>query len=363
MNVCLVIGLCVAAAAVTVAGRELLRLWRHYFGQIEGSAFTSAECSDLRAPRLSHYYVHAGGRNAELLEAGRSCGATFDAAGVPRVDYGGSTGRQYNPVVIGLYALENWERFLRTSEPARRERFLRQAEWLVAEQDEGRWYYRFDADLLQPGLRNPWVSAMAQSLGISVLLRAWQLTDDVRYCRAAEAAFGVFLIPWEQGGVVWRCEAGAWLEEFPEPAAPSHVLNGHMWSLFGVWDYWRAMADERARRLFDEGVAVVVRELAKYDTGYWVRYSQRPHAALVNSAYLHFQVDQLRVLEAITGERVLGDFAARWEGYHRSGWGFLRILGRGAYQKCRRLAVRLGRGVHRDALLRRAECMGREVAS
>jgi hypothetical protein len=352
----------VAAVAMAAAAGKVIRLWRHYFGQIPGLAFASADYTDLRSRRLSHYYVQARGENAEHIEAGRLSGVELGPDGVPRVDYGGAMGKQFNPVTIGLYALENWERYLNADDTQRRERFLRQAEWLVAEQDQGRWYYRFDADVLQPGLRNPWASAMAQSLGISVLLRAWQLTDDTRYSRAVQEAFGVFAIPFAQGGVVCPCEGGVWLEEFPDAATPSHVLNGHMWSLFGLWDYWRALADGEAKRLFDAGIAGLVRNLGKYDNGYWVCYSRRPHPPLVNSAYLHFQIDQLRVLEAISGERALGEYAARWEGYHRNGWGFVRILARGAGEKVRRLSVRLKRGTRGNAVFPGVETMGRETA-
>jgi hypothetical protein len=331
----------VVVAAILI--RRLRNLYRHYFCRMDSFAFTTAAVDDVQSPKLGHYYVQARGRNAEVIEAGRYCGASFDPAGIPRVEYP-QAGKQYNTFIIALYALENWELFLDTDDPRRRERFLKQADWLVAQQDQGKWYYRFDAPFLQPNLRNPWVSSIAQSLGISVVLRAWQLTGQPRYRQAAEAAFGVFQIPIERGGVVLPTAEGTWLEEYPDPAAPTHVLNGHMWSMFGLCDYWRALGDERARHLFFEAAAVLKANLQTYDCGYWVLYDQRPHPGLVNSAYMHFQIDQLRVLETITGEEVFGRYAARWEGYHRNGLGFCRILARGGYQKVRRLAARFRNG-------------------
>lgn len=53
----------------------------------------------------------------------------FDKQGIPMVKYGGSLGRQYNPTTISLYALGNFQLFLRSNNDFYRERFLKMVKW------------------------------------------------------------------------------------------------------------------------------------------------------------------------------------------------------------------------------------------
>ena len=54
-----------------------------------------------------------------------------------------------------------------------------------------------------------------------------------------------------------------------------------------------------------------------YDTGWWSRYSLYPHRLpdLAKLFYHRLHVDQLTVLERLTGERAFGEVARRWASY------------------------------------------------
>jgi heparosan-N-sulfate-glucuronate 5-epimerase len=91
---------------------------------------------------------------------------------------------------------------------------------------------------------------MTQALGVSVLPRAHQLTGDEKYMATARRAMGWISKPVEDGGCSFRNENGTWIEEYPNASDPNHVLNGHMWALFGVWDFYRATQDENAKTFF-----------------------------------------------------------------------------------------------------------------
>lgn len=323
-------------AAGGLAGWRLNKLYRDYFGPPPGQHFTCVCLEGLVEERLSHYYVQARGKNADAVEAGLFTRPPLDAHGVPLVDYGPPAGRQYNPCVVADFGLEYWELWL-AGRPDARNAFLCQAKWLVANQDRGNWYYRFDWDLPTHGMRSPWISAISQGKAVSLLLRAWQDTGDSSFAEAAHAGLQPFGIPIDRGGLACRVEGGTWFEEYPNPSRPGHVLNGHMWALFGLWDAVRATNHPMARQWFDEGARALEANLPRYDTGYWVLYELLPGRPLVNSSYMHFQVDQLRVLAAITGTASLAAAADRWESYHRSLRSFLGLALGGVGRRARRM--------------------------
>jgi heparosan-N-sulfate-glucuronate 5-epimerase len=337
MNWAIILGL--GACAAAAIGR-LWRFRRDYFGRPKLQRFTSAYLGDLHGRKLSHYYVQARGANAAALEAGLFARPPMDPSGIPMVDYGPALGRQYNPCTVAEYGLENWERYLDDPRPAWRDRFLQQAGWLVAQADHGNWRYRFDWPRPSVRLRSGWISGISQGKAVSLLLRVWQETGDEAFAGAARAGLEVFGEDIGRGGLAAAVDGGTWFEEYPDPDCPSHVLNGHVWALFGLWDAVRALDCPRARQWFDAGVSALEANLPRFDTGYWVLYEMLPGAAPVNSSYMHFQIDQLRALAAITGRSALAATADRWEGYHRSCASFGWIVFSGFERRWRRLFPR-----------------------
>jgi len=300
----------------------LYLLYRPYYG-VTKTPFMRADLSSLTGNRLSHYYVHADGRYGHAIEQGLFSTPPFDSDGILLVDYGGETGKQHNPVILCLYALENWELLLQGDDQKRRAVFFEQADWLVEQQEEGKWYYHFTWK--EKKVEAPWISGMAQGLGISVLLRAWQLAEAPKYLNAAEQAFKILEIPIDRGGVACRVGKGTWFEEFPNPSAPSHVMNGHIWTLFGIWDMWRVTGNPDALRLFNEGLVAQKADISKYDAGFWILYDQESKIPL-NSHYFDFQIHQLTVLHALSGDPIFATYAAKWEAYRRNIANFCGVL-------------------------------------
>lgn len=256
----------------------------------------------------------------------------FDSQGVPLLDYRGRIGKQYNPIAIAQYGLGNYNQYHQTGSQEAMQKFVLVADWLVDRLEPNPqgipvWNHHFDFEY-RSTLRSPWYSGLAQGQGLSVLVRAHQLTGDGRYIEAAHQAFEVFLHSVEDGGVVWEWSDGdIWFEEyivFP----PTHILNGFIWALWGVYDYALATGDLQARQLFQRGVKSLARRLGHYDLGYWSLYELADtRLKMIASPFYHrLHVAQLRVMQRLAGESGFGENARIWEDYLSSSWGRRRAL-------------------------------------
>ena len=294
--------------------KESYKTYRDCFQKPADHPFAITHLDDTKDNTLSHYYVDLNGEGVEAVKKGLYATPPFDENGIP-ITYYGTVGRQYNPTTVAQYAFELWELYIQTNDKQYLDEFLKQADWLVDIQVDGNYYVRFEAPALY--LKNPWVSGMYQGQAVSAVLRAYQATGDEKYLKSAESGYQVMMKPLDQGGTLDKTDAGIWFEEYPNPAAPSHVMNGHIWALFGVWDLYRVTGRQDVKNAFDAGVAQIKKDLDKYDNGYWVLYDQRPNPEFIGAHYLDFEIDQLNILYELTGDQVFKDYAERWENYRQ----------------------------------------------
>ncbi|MFH0806283.1 MAG: D-glucuronyl C5-epimerase family protein [Candidatus Brennerbacteria bacterium] len=247
-----------------------------------------------------------------------------DNDGVILFDYFFDIGRQYNPLAIGQYGLGNWNRYLSTRNPRNLAEAKAQAEWLVnnlTQNEKGVkvWKHEFPWHYKYP-LAAGWFSSHAQGTGISLLARLYKETNDGRYLKTAKEAFPALATEIKNGGVQYHdAEGGVWLEEYIVPE-PTRILNGYLWALWGVWDYWLLTKEESAHELFHACIATIVRNLPKYDLGFWSRYDlSRQLLPMIASPYYHsLHIVQLRVTERISGDTTFGNYARKWEKYARN---------------------------------------------
>lgn len=248
----------------------------------------------------------------------------YDSAGVPMLNYRGAIGKRYNPIAVAQYGLGNYNLFRQGGKEERQQKFLRAADWLVKHLESNAdrvsvWHHYFDWEYREI-LKAPWYSALAQGQGISLLVRAFVDTGKKIYLDAAHGAFEPFLLEINQGGVSWRDEAGhIWFEEYLV-SPPSHVLNGFIWALWGVYDYYLATQREAAKRLFEEAVITLTENLWRYDIGFWSLYDLNPtRLRPLASPFYHFlHITQLAVLYRLTGRNVFLTYANLWERYRKS---------------------------------------------
>jgi hypothetical protein len=247
----------------------------------------------------------------------------FDADGIPVLDYKGPLGLQYNPNAIAQYALGLYDLYLDKKEPQYKESFLKQADWFVkniriVENGVGLWEYNFDFEY-HKGLKAPWRSALAQGQGISVLARAYQITKNNIYLKTASTAFKAFqkkiAFP---GGVAFTDDKGyVWFEELIfDP--PTHVLNGFIWALWGVYDYYLLTKNPAALQLFNNAVKTLEDNIHRYDIGFWTVYHLLPtRLKMVASPYYQrLHIVQLDAMYRLTGKPVFKKYSDKWQKYY-----------------------------------------------
>jgi len=244
-----------------------------------------------------------------------------DDSGIPIVDYGTvdgtRIGKQRNPVVVCQQAMDYWEELQERGDPADRRRFLNCANWLCdnAVPMEGYLMLEYDYPLWAYGLEGINGSGMAQGLALPVLSRAAEISSERDYLGTAEGLMGAFYVEEEDGGVTHKYEGdGWWYEEYATRSGPHpRVLNGMIYAMLGLYDYYERTGSARAKFLFDKGAEAAQRDLPDYDQGGHSLYDAMGLPA--SRMYHNTHVRQLEQLYEITGEELFNAYAVRWKGH------------------------------------------------
>jgi hypothetical protein len=264
---------------------------------------------------LGDYYQDLGPA-VELVESGYHGG--LDDDGIPLVRYG-EQGSFYSAVITAQYALANMIA-VRRGAADRADLTRRLLDWLVAAQSTrgrlaGCWPMHHD-DPKYPWLQAPWTSALATGNAMSALLRGWEMFGDDRYRQASDAAYEALHEPRTELALS-RDGRELWYEEYPaEP--PLHVLNGHIYALFGVVDHARVTGDPEADARWRRAADTALVHLDEFELGYWSAYDLRWREPVSRHYQKNVHVPQLRILGALTGESRFEAVADRWERQYHS---------------------------------------------
>lgn len=231
---------------------------------------------------------------------------------------------QYHPTVISVYALSQFNMFVDGGDEQLRESFLKYADWLadnLADRDSfAAWNFSFNWE--SPGYKAhaPFISSMTQGMGISVLVRAWELTSQERYITAAERALPAFEVPVSQGGLLRVDKQGdAWYEGIPSPIG-AQILNEVLFALIGLYEMHRGTGNSKAGELFDRGIATLKKHLKDFDLNLllfkWSRYDNKL-LFYSGDKYHDIQKEQVKWLYQVTGDDIFSRHYQKWEGWQR----------------------------------------------
>ncbi len=220
------------------------------------------------------------------------------------------------PAGLAQLGLGWWERILR-GESAGTERFLAVCTALeqraIAERHALLWPTRVLRHRKYPRLSV--YSALPQAQVVSVFIRAFLLTDDLRWKSLAVDALPP-LVAHGSSELVFETDAGPVLEECVSDP-PSHILNGWIYALWGLWEAKIALEHQDAGETFDLSLACLRSMLGAYDVGWWTRYSLYPHLLpdLAKPFYQTLHADQVEILHRLYGQADFAEAARRWRAY------------------------------------------------
>jgi len=171
-----------------------------------------------------HYYWYKYSKTPPYRSVTR-----LDSNGIPRV-WGRVTGIVYRPGFVAMHGLNNLGHYLQSGNQAHPKVFLNQVDWLEAHaviRGDGAvvWPHDFDHQESAVRLKAPWLSANAQGLVISALVRGWRITRRPRLLELLERSSCVFQLNCECNGVRVQAEEHIVYTEVPGLPAPG-IMDG-----------------------------------------------------------------------------------------------------------------------------------------
>ena len=247
---------------------------------------------------------------------------SYDKKGIPQLNYQGDIGIQYNPIAIAQWSLGNYNLWKKNNSQDCYKKFIKGADWLhnnlnLNNKNIYVWQHHFNW-VYKENLVNPWHSGLAQGQGLSVLVRAYQISQNKKYLESAKKAYQSFLIDTSKGGVTFTDkDDNVWIEEYIMKKSPTHILNGFIWGLWGIYDYWLLTKDNSVKKLFNRYIKTVLNNVEKYDIGYWSLYELSNLKIKMRASifYHKLHIVQLQILFNMTGIEDFKNVSEKWNNY------------------------------------------------
>lgn len=239
--------------------------------------------------------------------------AALDKDGIPFINHNNRS--YYAPITVIQYAIMQYDFYTRGVNPDEAKKiFLNCVNWLENKSEPFKdtiiirheYYEQYD-------IAEGWVSGMVQGQLISVFLRAYQLEDKEKYLDISHKVFNSFYLEYEEGGFKRIDENGClWFEEYPT-ATPSYVLNGFIYAMFGILDYYRVTGNIEAKNMWDSCVVTLERNLYKYDVWYWSMYDQLKKQLVSYYYQKNVHIPLMKIMHQLTGNDMFHRYAVKWQ--------------------------------------------------
>lgn len=201
---------------------------------------------------------------------------TIDKQNLPVVDYdtinGVYIGKQYNPVTVSHFSYKYYDDYIRNHNETAKNIFLNHVNWLVNNTVERGNYSFFVYNFPFPpyNLKSPWYSAMTQAKPMLPLLNAYKITHDKIYLTTAKNLLNVLFIDINDPckcGVTYKTSNNGWWYELYANGHPNgpKVLNGMMFTLVNIYEYYNFTHDRDALYLFNQGILSLKNNIHNYD--------------------------------------------------------------------------------------------------
>ena len=96
------------------------------------------------------------------------------------------------------------------------------------------------------------------------------------------------------------------------------MLNGWIFSLWGLYDYFKYTADEHSGAVLEATLETLKKKLPEFDIGYWSMYEDGKR--ICSPFYHNLHIAQLSAMYELFGDDIYREYAQKWAGYRRSFW-------------------------------------------
>lgn len=215
----------------------------------------------------------------------------------------------YFPTTITQYGLGAYDLYLETGNKDYLKKSICCAKWLMNNQDtKGGWKIW---NILNIKALSPY-SSMTQGEGSSLLFRVGLEIRDYTFLEAAERALELMLLPINEGGTARFEEGLLYLEEFPGNP-PNTILNGWIFSIFGLYDGILITNRREFREAFDLTIETLSLKIPYYDAKFWSYYDLKKN--LASPFYHDLHLSLLKVLFDLTSRGAFLEYYRKWKKY------------------------------------------------
>lgn len=228
----------------------------------------------------------------------------IDSRGIPYnvAVMGEKRKKVYFAISIFQYGLGAYDLFLEQKEEIYLKKMLLMAEWAVENQKgDGSW------DVFGILCYDCPVSSMAQGEGASLLARAYVETGNELYRARCVKAVEFMLKPIKVGGTSLKTSDGLVLMEYPEKAP---VLNGWIFSAFGLLDCWKLTKDKKYLSAWNSALDGIKKNIVRFDAGHWSYYDWSGNFA---SPFYHgLHIELLKAVQKLSPDAVFEQYIEKW---------------------------------------------------
>lgn len=163
----------------------------------------------------------------------------------------------------------------------------------------------------------PWYSGMSQGEALSLFTRLYEITGKKHYLETSQKIFNSFnLSHHNKKGRPWFSCADTnkylWLEEYPVNP-PAHTLNGMIFSMFGLYDFYRVTKSPEAEKLLRGSIQTIKDNISRFRIVGDISHYCLKHPNVQRQHYHDTHAWQLEYLYKMTGDEFFLDMSNKFK--------------------------------------------------